>query len=432
MSDHSFYLYTVFAFPPELLTAGGIFLMHQKRNSFAPVRLVLCVTICLLISWLWKDTQDTVLAMLRYFTVFFVFSSGIYLCFEMPVQTVVFYAVTAYAIQHTAYILQGWIAPIWPMHSHITFYLQYYSIYIITYFLLWKILYPRSKSAPGCRLEGKPLLLISAALITITLILNYIRVLYGQDLNLAMQSVCACYALISCSFALALQFGLLKTSRLEQEVEVIERLWAADKKQYQLARENMDLINTKCHDIKHMIQAIKDSGAAPPEQAIKEMEESIAVYDSLARTGNTALDTILSQKSLICGKNGITLTCMADGKALDFIDTLDLYSIFGNIIDNAIEGVIQLQDEEQRIIGITVSSDGNFLCIHTENYYSHPLSFSDGLPETTKGDNSYHGYGLKSVRMLVEKYGGHIKIRAQDNIFNLDIIIPVKKQGQLH
>ena len=225
MSDHSFYLYTVFAFPLELLTAGGVFLIRQKRKSFFLVRLVLCVTLCLLISWLWNDTRDTAFAMLRYFSVFFVFSAGIYLCFEMPVQTVVFYAVTAYAIQHTAYILQGWIAPIWPMHSHITFYLQYYSIYIITYFLLWKILYPRSKSAPGCRLEGKPLLLISAALITITLILNYIRVLYGQDLNLAMQSVCACYALISCSFALALQFGLLKTSRLEQEVEVIERLW---------------------------------------------------------------------------------------------------------------------------------------------------------------------------------------------------------------
>lgn len=48
---------------------------------------------------------------------------------------------------------------------------------------------------------------------------------------------------------------------------------------------------------------------------------------------------------------------MADGKALDFIDTLDLYSIFGNIIDNAIESVVQLKDEEQRIIGITVSSD---------------------------------------------------------------------------
>ena len=99
---------------------------------------------------------------------------------------------------------------------------------------------------------------------------------------------------------------------------------------------------------------------------------------------------------------------MADGKALDFIDTLDLYSIFGNIIDNAIESVVQLKDEEQRIIGITVSSDGNFLCIHTENYYSHPLSLSDGLPETTKGDNSYHGYGMNSVRMLIEKYGGHI------------------------
>ena len=57
-------------------------------------------------------------------------------------------------------------------------------------------------------------------------------------------------------------------------------------------------------------------------------------------TGNHALDVILTEKSLICKQKEIKLTCMADGKQLAFMQTTDLYSIFGNLLNNSIEAAL--------------------------------------------------------------------------------------------
>ena len=80
------------------------------------------------------------------------------------------------------------------------------------------------------------------------------------------------------------------------------------------------------------------------------MEQEIRSYEAQNKTGNEVLDTILTSKSLYCQQHGITLTCVADGAALDFMDTMDLCSLFGNALDNAIESVEKLPDSEQRLI----------------------------------------------------------------------------------
>ena len=56
---------------------------------------------------------------------------------------------------------------------------------------------------------------------------------------------------------------------------------------------------------------------------------------------------------------------------------------------------------------------------------SGQLDFEDGLPRTTKPDTVYHGFGLKSIRMLVEQYEGNVKIVTEGNRFILDILFPV-------
>lgn len=63
--------------------------------------------------------------------------------------------------------------------------------------------------------------------------------------------------------------------------------------------------------------------------------------------------------------------------------------------------------------------------IHLENYYQGELNFTDGLPRTTKGDENYHGFGVKSIQMVVEKYKGNVSLLASDGIFNLNITIPL-------
>ena len=114
---------------------------------------------------------------------------------------------------------------------------------------------------------------------------------------------------------------------------------------------------------------------------------------------------------------------MADGKQLDFINEQDIYSMFGNIVDNAVEAAEKLGDDE-KVVGLSVKRIKNFVFVNVYNFYKGEIKFVDGLPVTTKNDEINHGYGMKSVKMIAEKYGGELKVTAENGIFNTDLVFP--------
>ena len=122
---------------------------------------------------------------------------------------------------------------------------------------------------------------------------------------------------------------------------------------------------------------------------------------------------------------------MADGQKLSFISDGDLYCLFGNIIDNALEAVNKVPEKERRVINIVVKEKNGTLVVQEENYFEGELDFVDGLPQTTKGDTAYHGFGTRSIRMIVSKYGGVFTARAQDGVFYLNIIFCPNKDNSL-
>ena len=179
-----------------------------------------------------------------------------------------------------------------------------------------------------------------------------------------------------------------------------------------------------------MIGALRRMGESPERDAyIREIEQAAVFYESSAKTGNKMLDLLLMEKLLYCEKYKIKLSCIAEGEKLAFMDAMDLYSLFGNALDNAIESVVQEKDEKKRIISFRVASHGQMLSIHFENYIAHELMFEDDLPVTTKSDKEYHGFGMMSIRHIVEKYGGTLQISTRDNLFQLNILmsIPTEK-----
>lgn len=182
------------------------------------------------------------------------------------------------------------------------------------------------------------------------------------------------------------------------------------------------MVNIKCHDMKHQISHI--TSTTDPD-AIRELEQIISVYDSSLQTGNEILDVCLMEKKLLCEKNSIKLDCIANGQCLSFMQPSDLFSLFGNALDNAMEAVCKLDDVEKRIIFVSVKEELGMAIIHVENNYTGELIMADGIPRTSKDDEFYHGYGVKSIRMVVEKYDGNMALLPQNGIFNLNITIPV-------
>ena len=116
---------------------------------------------------------------------------------------------------------------------------------------------------------------------------------------------------------------------------------------------------------------------------------------------------------------------MANGDVIAFMDDMDIFSLFGNAISNAIESVSRIADPRRRQISLKVRRVGNLCSVHVENYYSGKIDFEEGLPVTDK-DKNYHGFGMRSMKRIVESYGGALNVTCTDELFILDIVMPYK------
>lgn len=225
---------------------------------------------------------------------------------------------------------------------------------------------------------------------------------------------------------LAFHLQLCQTHTL-QEVKSLNTILQMQYANYQISEETIDMVNRKYHDLKHLIHLLRaDISEGEKKASLDRVEEEIRTYEAQNKTGNKVLDTILTAKSNHCANNGIQLTCVADGEALSFLDVMDLSTIFGNALDNAIEGVSQIPEPEERLIHLSVSRERGFLRIRVENRCREDLKVKGGLlPITTKSDKRFHGYGLKSIFMTAEKYGGSAAVLAENGWFELRILIPL-------
>lgn len=222
---------------------------------------------------------------------------------------------------------------------------------------------------------------------------------------------------------LLIQILMLVAAKERTELHTLQALWLEEKKQFQLTKENIDAINIKCHDLKHQIRHLRETGQVAAEY-LDELEQSISIYNSAVRSGNETLDVLLTDKRLHCATHGIQFTCIAEGEKLDFMEVMDIFSLFGNILDNAIEHQSTLAPEK-RFIHLSIRGTNQLLLIHVENHLEGELVIRDGIPVTTKEDKNYHGYGMLSIRRIVEKYSGNFSISAEDQLFQIDIMLPI-------
>ena len=228
-----------------------------------------------------------------------------------------------------------------------------------------------------------------------------------------------------CIFIMYLQNELFRKSAMRQELNLVHLLLQKEQEQYRLSKENIAIINQKCHDLKHQIRAIRQSEDGDKSRYLQEVEDSIGIYEAIVQTGNEVLDTILTEKSLYCKEKGITVSCVADGQLLSFMQTMDLYSLFGNALDNAIEAVEKLPEEVMRQIDVLIYKQQRFLVIHIINPVGEQLTFEDGLPVTTKSNKNFHGFGMRSMQYIVKKYDGFLTASQEDGCFSLKILIPI-------
>lgn len=405
-----------FALRVAVSLAGGILLcfplvMLYTHLNTLPVR-VLCYLIVSLLNFLalvfcWKDNIEELLLTFCSGTAAYQLTNKLYPLLQLLRG---YNDLTTISLFHEGDI-QWWD---WAI---------YFAFYLACYWLLSRFFQPKSRLYRSRR-TAMSVGLLSAATILVVNVLICVSRTYETE-SLALDIVVKIFCIL---FGIEVLFActhIFFLNERDHQIDVLHQLWRQDKAQFESIKANMDVINMKCHDLKHILDKIAGKLTAEETEALR---SAIEFYDSSIKTGNEVLDVVLCEKAMACQRDGIRFTCMADGSLLDFLTPVQIYTLFGNIMDNAMEAVRKLPEPELRVISLVCRADGGQLRIEESNYFTGSLSLHGALPETLKGDASRHGYGTRSIQYIARLYGGDMSIESSGSMFFLNVWFPLRQQ----
>lgn len=420
-------------FSMQLIMAECFFALVWKRKNYFLIRLITGIIGNVLLSWFVFNifagiSGDNPVTYTAYYTSLFILSLGVmWFLFQIEKKEILFAGVCGYATQHIGFS----IATIFSELSGIEFhalgefifirFLPYLLVDILIYFVLIRR-YERTSELKSRDVRMTILALVILLVVIFLSVLVDSRI-FQEDSGMIKNVLCKIYAIFCCALSIAVAFNLSKQNWILHENEMMENMLHNLKEQQKLSRENINIINIKCHDLKYRISKIsKIEDSEDQKEYIEDIKKAVTIYDNIYQTGNDALDLVLTEKSLLCDEHHIKLSSMIDGSALNFMNTTDVYALFGNLLDNAMESVLKEADEDKRIISIHMAKKNQGYHIHIDNYCNETITFEDGLPMTTKEDKFYHGFGVRSIKYIVEKYKGDMLMHAENKRFQVDIL----------
>lgn len=425
----------------EIILCEALFVFRCRRKPLFILRLatglVLLYAFTFLITCVQFCLPDNVFVNTTVYILMFVFTLVILkVCFNEPFKILLLCGVAAYAVQNLGYRLYTLCeitGVVWKFAEAIDNYelaalILTALLYLVTIAFVY-VVFVRKMNAKGLESVYSPnVLLLSVFTLLVTVIFcSFTNLWWWQHFYLSIVNYC--FAVLCNLFILVILSGMTERGALKADLQIVRQLWEQDKRQYEISKETIELINIKCHDLKHKLREMRLADGAIDKDELKEFENAIAIYDGRVRTGSAPLDVLLTEKSFTCSNSGIKLECMVDGAALSFMSEYDLYSLFGNILSNAIEAVQKVKEKQNRVINLTASVCFGAVMINCVNYYDGEIKVVGGIPQTSKADKGQHGFGIKSMRLLVKKYGGEINFRYGDGVFNLTAMLPVPENS---
>lgn len=425
--------WSLIVFVGELLLATSVYVFKLRRRNHFWLWLVLCLSCFIGFAYSWSlipyinSVTSIIFSILFFFIAFFGLIGSLMACFKVNIQAAMFLGTAGYAMQHFTYkliqIVIGSIEKGIPsfVDNNYGIYGIYASFVIISLPIFYNMFGKKIHKNETLIIEDSRLLIISIILIICTIILNLIYESFVKVSNLTLFIVGCLFDMVCCFLTLFIEFEMLKSKEISEAYIQMKTIWESEKKQLEISKENMDYMKILAHDLKH---ELNESTLLISKNKVDELNRRIAAFGNSIKTGNDILDLVIAERTLIVQKENINLSIIADGSVLSNMKQSDCYSLFMNIMDNAIDAVKELP-KDQREISLAVRESMGMILIHEVNPFKGTLNFKDGLPQTTKGDSMYHGLGTKSIKGIVDSYSGDCEISIKDNnIYVLNILLP--------
>jgi len=185
------------------------------------------------------------------------------------------------------------------------------------------------------------------------------------------------------------------------------------------------------HDMKNHLLAIrtladKEGSSQAVDNYIGSLLNGLQGYESIVETGNSLLNGLMAQKLSEAKLAQTAMDLIINFQKIDFIEDMDLCTIFGNAVDNALEACGRIPRSQDRQIIIRTQESAGQLLITVGNTYQGDIRLTDGLPRTSKNDPNSHGIGLRNISRVLKKYDGALDINLdQPGWFRLIMLLSI-------
>jgi len=219
----------------------------------------------------------------------------------------------------------------------------------------------------------------------------------------------------------------LYQNKIEKEIYQVQL--KAYSNQFNLLENQANTMKTFKHDIiNHLISLSSFLDNSDVESAVsylKEMHQIILSKDEYVKISNPAISSIMNYR--IGEAHRLDINVKHDISTPDILNvsTVDLTAIIGNLFDNAIEALTQIEGDREIIFSFTY--ENGLINIAMENEFLGDILFNGEEILTTKSNKSEHGLGLLSVRNSVIRYNGVMEVTTNSNTFRVDIMMYNKK-----
>ncbi|WP_227451059.1 ATP-binding protein [Clostridioides sp. ES-S-0108-01] len=219
----------------------------------------------------------------------------------------------------------------------------------------------------------------------------------------------------------------VKSEKEKVKMELVNEKLDMQYKYYLMVKESQEKMKRIYHDMNNHMENIKllKNSSEEVNKYINNIENEVKSTKNIYNTGNVLLDIILYEKSKICIENNIDFNVGIDFSQCDFIEMIDISSIFSNLIENAIEACNKIDDNNiEKYILIKSTFIKGYYVVRFENSKINKVIIKSNKIFTSKKDKFFHGIGLESIKSSIKKYNGELKIRDSEHKFIVTVHIP--------
>lgn len=423
--------YTIIA---QIMSCWVFFFLFRRKRGYPGIILYTTVVVCLEALYLWISESSPVwfwpLNMGILFSIMFLYMKAV---IDRSGMTVFYYTTKAFVVAEFIAALEWQIMYYYKWHisfpewTRTLITVLFYGM-CLTALYFWEKQWGSDSNYIEITLQED---IIAAAIVVLIFLLSNIGFL-KTDTPFSAGALVDLFTIRTISDLMGMILLFAFQSRITQiemrnNLAILDRNLREQYNKYRNYQDSINLINMKYHDLRHQMENLKEQINGKEQMLlINNIESELREYRPYFQTGNDVLNALLDSRRTLWNNNRITITAVADGKLLNFMNVADICTVIGNSLDNALESVTLIENEDKRLIHIEITEQKNLVLIVVENTCERHVEFENGMPQTTHKDKQNHGYGTRSILQVVQKYNGSVVFDQTEDWFSMKILLPKK------